>query len=107
MPDAYPQIKAKYNLDNFDVVIKALEQHFGDLFILKSIENALKKNLKSCAYLHLFDLCMKSFTGLYTTDEIAKKLCKQVNDPNSVIQQLLLKNFIFIPPHEHGVASHK
>lgn len=103
--DLYPQLKAKYNFDNFEIVLEVLDKQFGDLFKLSVLNSELRVNsYHQGSYLHLFDSCMKKLKGLYTTEEVTHKLA-QLIQPGSEVHEIMTHKHIFVPKHEHGLDS--
>jgi hypothetical protein len=92
--EIYPNLKTKYDFDNFETIIEALDKHFPDLFQLSVIEHKLKEG-DNGSYMQLFDACMKKLTKLYTVGEVVKKIDDELL--KSELRDKLDKQFLFVP----------
>jgi hypothetical protein len=103
--ETYAALKAKYNVDNFEVIAEAIDQHLGDLFQLDVLNSECAKGGDMGSYLTMFDLFMKEFKGLYTTREVINKFYDLVQK-NAEISNFLTEHFIFVPDSAEG-QSHQ
>ncbi len=94
--DTYPHLKAKYNVDNFEIIAAAIDTHFSDIFKLDALESAATSGGAPGSYMAFFDACMTRLNGLYTVDEVvnALHLCLQKDES---IRNQFLNQLIFVP----------
>ena len=93
--NTYPRLKAKYNVDNFEFIAKTIDKHFGDLFKLDVLESEAAKSGALGSYASLFAKCMAKLGGLYTVEEVLKKL-RDLLQSDCDIRNQLLTTFIFV-----------
>jgi hypothetical protein len=93
--DIYSNLKNKYNYDNFEVIIKAIENHFSDLFKLDALNDPTNLNNANSSYMQLFDGCMSKLNGLYTVEEVVQTLYKTLQTDS--IMDKLNSEFMFVP----------
>lgn len=95
--ELYPLLKAKYDVDNFEVIAEAIEHSFSDFFKLDALNAEANKAGILGSYANLFHLFMTKLNGLYTPDEVVKRIY-QLLQTDAEIKEILLNNFIFVPP---------
>ncbi|MGL6028511.1 MAG: hypothetical protein ACRC0B_05305, partial [Legionella sp.] len=94
--ETYPNLKTKYDVDNFEAIAEAIENYFSDLFQLTVLNDENNITNTSSSYMQLFDQCMQQLGGLYTVREVAQKLYETLRTPPVI--DLLKEGFVFVPP---------
>ncbi len=95
--ETFPQLKAKYDVDNFEIIAQALDKHFSDIFKLDALNSESSKEIAVGSYIELFAACMERLEGLYTVNEVVKKL-HELLQSDVTIKEMVLKNLVFVPP---------
>ena len=42
--DTFPELNAKYHVDNFEIIAEAIEKHFSDIFKLDALNSEAVKS---------------------------------------------------------------
>jgi hypothetical protein len=94
----YVNLKKKYNHDNFEVIAKAIDTHFCDLFKLDILNDEANLKNSECEYTKLFNECMKEndLPNLFSVKEVVQNFTKTLQT-QSVIEKIN-SEFIFVPP---------
>ena len=94
--DTFPELNAKYHVDNFEIIAEAIEKHFSDIFKLDALNSEAAKSTPPGSYLDLFDACIAQFKDLYTVPEVVKKL-HEILQSDETIKRRFLGNLVFVP----------
>ncbi len=100
--ETYPHLKAKYDVDNFEVIMEVIDKHFSDIFDLDVLESESTKPMVG-SFSELFNHCMSKLEGLYTTEEVVLAFSKALTAKEII--PLLTKHYVFVPPLVHKRVS--
>lgn len=87
---------------NFSVVTDVLTKHFGDIFLLRELDNEAVASDKS-SYWYLFTYCMEKLKNLRTEKEVIQTLVKLFDQDNKIKDKLA--KTLFIPGEENKQAA--
>ena len=106
--DDYPSLFTHYSKTNptlnFEAIMAAMQEHFGDVFQLGVLETIFKKKEEASAraartpkgsYETFFDACMDGLKSCGTKEEVVRALYPLLQNNDSPIYNMLVGNFIF------------
>ncbi|WP_131793050.1 hypothetical protein [Legionella birminghamensis] len=98
--DIFPKLRQKYNFDNFEEIIGALETHFHGVFNLAVLEEEIKHKRQG-SYTEFFDKIISQLNSpkLFTIGEVSQKISEILQTDESV-RDCFLKRIIFVPELE-------